>query len=163
MQEEVENRTVNLAISTAKVTERVVASGIRVYLQHRRNKKLQKDQNVPDKRIKGKQTVKELIGQNQGVSSMAVGDSGAKSFERLAKKYGVDFAVTKDKTVKPPRYLVFFKARDADALTQILAEYTQHQMKKKVKPSVLQQLKKFKDLVAKLPSKVKKREKERTR
>ncbi|MCI9305748.1 MAG: alcohol dehydrogenase catalytic domain-containing protein, partial [Lachnospiraceae bacterium] len=32
----------------------------------------------------------------------------------LAKKYNVDFAVKKDKTVAPPKYMVFFKGKDAD-------------------------------------------------
>ena len=34
MQEEVENRTVNLAISTTKLTGRTIIAGIRKYLQH---------------------------------------------------------------------------------------------------------------------------------
>lgn len=67
----------------------------------------------------GKQTVKELIGQNQGVSRMPLGDASIRDFEREARKYGVDFAVTKDKSVHPPQYTVFFKARDNDALQQI--------------------------------------------
>ena len=91
---------------------------------------------------------------------MVVGDSGVKTFERLAKKYGVDFAVTKDKTEKPHKYLVFFKARDVDALTQIMSEYTKKQMKR---PSVLKQLQKYKEKAKQQPKKVKKREKERTR
>ncbi len=160
MQEEVENRTVNLVISTARLTKQAIASGLRAYLQHRQNKLMRKAHENKDDRIKGKQSVKELIGQNQGASSMVVGDSGVKTFERLAKKYGVDFAVTKDKTEKPHKYLVFFKARDVDALSQIMAEYTKKQMKR---PSVLKQLQKYKEKAKQQPKKVKKREKERTR
>lgn len=55
----------------------------------------------------GKQTVKQLIGQNQGVSNIEITDSNIKSFERVARKYGVDFAVKKDRSVSPPKYLVF--------------------------------------------------------
>ena len=160
MQEEVENRTVNLVISTARLTKQAIASGLRAYLQHRQNKLMRKGYENKDDHIKGKQSVKELIGQNQGASSMVIGDSGVKTFERLAKKYGVDFAVTKDKTEKPHKYLVFFKARDVDALTQIMSEYTKKQMKR---PSVLKQLQKYKEKAKQQPKKVKKREKERTR
>lgn len=39
MQEEIENRTVNFAISTTKLTVRVVLSAFQKYLQHRRNVK----------------------------------------------------------------------------------------------------------------------------
>ena len=35
MQEEVENRTINLAISTTKLPGRSIVAGIRKYLQHR--------------------------------------------------------------------------------------------------------------------------------
>ena len=40
-----------------------------------------------------------------------------KAFEGTAKKYGINFALKKDATENPPRYLVFFKGRDADVLT----------------------------------------------
>ena len=115
---------------------------------------------------KGKQSVKELIGQGQGVSSMDIGDSGIKDFKKIANKYGVDFAIVKDKEADPPRYTVFFKAKDADAITQILKEYAAKQTKRKEKaaekkPSILQKLKKFKEKVASMPRKNKERRKER--
>lgn len=44
MQEEVENRTVNLAISTTKLTLRTIISGIRKYLQHREKVKAKKEE-----------------------------------------------------------------------------------------------------------------------
>ena len=56
------------------------------------------------------------------------------SFERLAKKYGVDFAVRKDKTVDPPRYFVFVRAKDADALDAICKEHQARSMTKDRKP-----------------------------
>lgn len=116
--------------------------------------------------VKGKQSVKELIGQGQGVSSMDIGDSGIKDFKKIANKYGVDFAIVKDKEADPARYTVFFKAKDADAITQILKEYAAKQTKKKEraakeKPSILQKLKKFKEKVASMPRKSKERRKER--
>ena len=116
--------------------------------------------------VKGKQSVKKLIGQGQGVSSMDIGDSGIKDFKKIANKYGVDFAKVKDKEADPPRYTVFFKAKDADAITQILKEYAAKQTKRKEKaaekkPSILQKLKKFKEKVASMPRKDKERRKER--
>ena len=44
----------------------------------------------------GKQSVKTLIRQGQGVSSIPLADEGLKDFQKIAKKYGVDFAVVKD-------------------------------------------------------------------
>lgn len=104
MQEEVENRTVNLAITTTRLTVRTIIAGIRKFLQYQEKKKAQK---VRDPAVHGKQSVKKLLGQNQGAANAEIEKEGIKDFERLAKKYGVDFAVRKDKSVDPPRYFVF--------------------------------------------------------
>lgn len=114
MQEEVENRTINLAISTTRLTARSIIAGIRKYLQHREKVKARK--GTRDTAVHGKQSVKQLLGQNQGATNVEIDKDGIRDFERLAKKYGVDFAVRKDKSVDPPRYLVFVRSKDADAL-----------------------------------------------
>ena len=92
----------------------------------------------------GKQSVKELVGQGQGVSSMDIGDSGIRDFKKIANKYGVDFAIVKDKDVDPPKYTVFFKARDADALQLIVDEYGDRVLNGKARSSVLEKLEQLK-------------------
>lgn len=69
MQEEVENRTVNLAISTTKLTGRTIIAGIRKYLQHREKVKMKK---ARDPAVHGKQSVKQLLGQNQGATNVEI-------------------------------------------------------------------------------------------
>ena len=131
MQEEVENRTLTLIVSGTKFTGRLFKAAISKYMAHRREKKLEK-QRGRDSPVtpKGKQTVKQLIGQNQGVSNIEINDPSIKDFERIARKYGVDYAVKKDRSASPPKYLIFFKGRDADALTAAFSEYTQKKVKK---------------------------------
>ena len=115
----------------------------------------------------GKQSVKTLIrqGQGQGVSSIPLADEGLKDFQKIAKKYGVDFAVVKDKNSEPPIYTIFFKAKDQDAITRILDDYAAKQIKKSSveKTSVREKLKKFKEIVAAIPKKVAEKKKERSR
>ena len=152
MQEEVENRTINLAISTTRLTARSIIAGIRKYLQHREKVKARK--GTRDTAVHGKQSVKQLLGQNQGATNVEIDKDGIRDFERLAKKYGVDFAVRKDKSVDPPRYLVFVRSKDADALDAICKEHQARSLTKDKKPSVLAQLKKFKEVVAAIPRKV---------
>ena len=53
----------------------------------------------------------------------------------------------KDRSSSPPKYLIFFKARDADALTSAFTEYTNRKIKKAQRPSVLEKLSQFKELV----------------
>lgn len=164
MEEEVSKKTVNLAWQTTKLSVRGIYKYVKAYLEQLEKDKVKRKaaKNTP---IKGKQTVKQLVGQGQGVSSMEIGDSGIRDFKRIANKYGVDFAITKDKTVDPPKYTVFFKAKDADAITSVLKEYAAKQTKRKKsmekdRPSILQKLKKFKELVATLPRKAKEKIKE---
>ena len=157
MQEEVESRTVNLAISTTKLSMRTIVHAGMMYLRHRKLVKDLKKNEVPS----GKQSVQELIGQKQGVSSIDIAKTDLHGFEKYARKYGVDYAITKDRSVVPPKYLVFFKARDADAMTAAFNAYSAEVLKRQKAPSVLKQLAKLKAYVKALPVKTRTKEKER--
>ncbi len=155
MQEEVESRTVALTISTAKLTGRLFKAAVAKYLDYRKNKQ-REEPAVPH----GKQTVRQLIGQNQGVSTIESNDPHIKNFERIARKYGVDYAIKKVRTEDKPKYVIFFKARDTDALTQAFTEYTRKSAEREKKPSVLQKLH---DIGAKMQNKVLERTKTKQR
>ncbi|MCD7723952.1 MAG: PcfB family protein [Clostridiales bacterium] len=94
MQEEVTQKTIALVIKTAKLDAGILKSAMKMYLNHQK----QKAQNTH-----GKTSVKKLVGEGAGVSSIEVTDGNIKSFERVARKYNVDFAVKKDKTIEPPK------------------------------------------------------------
>ena len=153
MQEEVENRTVNLVISTTKLTGRALLSAFRKYLQYRKSRKAEKSV--------GEQTIGELLGQNQGASNIEIEKTDIQGFKKILGKYGIDYAITKDPSQTPNRYLVFFKARDGDAMTAAFKEYSASLMQKQRKPSVLQQLHKLKQLAASMPVKVRQKKQER--
>lgn len=127
MQEDIEHRAVTLAMNVSKMTGRTFRNALVKLLHFLKSK---------HKQVKpcGKQSVKKLIGQNQGVSRVDLShDDDVKQFEHVARKYGVDYAITKVKGEKP-RYLIFFKARDNDALTAALEEYTAQRVRGKEKP-----------------------------
>ena len=157
MQEEVENRSVNLAISTSRLTARTVVSAVQMYLRHRREAAMART----DTKLSGKQTVKELIGQGQGISNIDIAKTDLKGFERVARKYGIDYAIRKDASAQPQKYLVFFKAKDADDMTAAFNEYSQKALRKEERPSILEQIKKYKALMVALPGRVINREKQR--
>ena len=132
MQEDIEHRAVTLAINTGKMTGRTFRNALAKLLHFLKNKHQQHKQVKPC----GKQSVKKLIGQNQGVSRVDLShDDDVKQFEHVARKYGVDYAITKVKS-EQPRYLIFFKARDNDALTAALEEYTAQRMRGKDKQAL---------------------------
>ena len=106
----------------------------------------QRAQGKAPKSYQGKQTVKQLVGQGQGVSNIDITEGNIKSFERTARKYGVDFALKRDNGVDPPKWLVFFKAKDADALTAAFKEFSTKTLKRqKTKESLLDSVKRNKE------------------
>lgn len=154
MQEEVTQKTIALVVKTAKLDANVLKAAMKMYLNHRRQK-LQKTH--------GKTSVKKLVGEGAGVSSIEVTDGNIRSFERVARKYNVDFAVKKDKTTEPPKYAVFFKGRDADAIAQAFKEFVYGNEKKKGKVSVREKLNRFKEAVSQDNNKERSREKNKDR
>ena len=105
----------------------------------------------------GKQTVKELAAQNQGMTSIEVRDKHIKAFDRVARKYGIDYAVKKVPGC-PPRHLIFFKARDQDALDAAFAEFLHKQQIREKRPSIRKLLK---SIIDKMPKRDPTRKKDR--
>ena len=154
MQEEVTQKTIALVIKTAKLDANMMKSAMKMYLNHRRQK-AQKTQ--------GKTSVKKLVGDGVGVSSIEVTDGNIKSFERVAKKYNVDFAVKKDKTASPPKYYVFFKGKDADVVSQAFREFVYGNEKKRGRISVREKLKHFRETASQDKNRERSREKNKDR
>ncbi len=154
MQEEVTNKTIALVFRTTKLTAETLKKAIQMYLEYQKGK----TQNNH-----GKISVKKLVGQNAGVSSIEVTDNNIKQFEKVAKKYSVDFSIKKDKTVDPPKYMVFFKGRDADVISQAFKEFVKVNEKVKQRESVKQKLQKLVKVVAQNKNKERSREKEKDR
>lgn len=113
----------------------------------------------------GKQTVKQLVCQNAGVSNIEITDGNIKAFEGVARKYGVDFALKRDGSVSPPKWLVFFKGRDADVVQATFREFAAKTLPKEkdaVRPSLRQQLQKFVETVRNMPHKSRNKEQEQS-
>ena len=154
MQEDIENKTVTLVVNSSKFTGNTLKNAISKLLAHQKSPKEHKDVTP-----RGKQTVRQLVEQNQGVSNIEIKDKSIKEFERIARKYGVDFAVKKVKG-DDPKFLVFFKGRDADALTCAFREYTEKKIRKEERPSVLKKIREIQSSIAMKsdPTKIKNKE-----
>ena len=156
MQDEVEDRVLNLVIRTSELSLRAVMNAGRQYMAHRDRVKSRKSaeraregrQSILPKR--GKQKVSELVGQGQGVENIDVSQT-----DIYARKYGIDYAVRKDISKDPPKYLVFFKAKDADAMTAAFNEYAAKTLQKEERPSIRDRLRTMKEKAAARREKVK--------
>ena len=128
MQDEINEKTIALYIKTGKLTAQTLQKAMKSLLAQGK-KQLSKQPH-------GKQTLKQLVKQNAGVSNIEITESNIKAFESTARKYGIDFALKKDTTETPPRYLVFFKGRDADVLTAAFKEFSAKKLTQEKKPSI---------------------------
>ena len=150
MQEEIEQKSFNIMISTTKLSARTILRAVKAAFRLYQSKTSQ-----------GKQSVRTLLRQNRGVSSVEISKTGIRGLERYAKKYGIDYAIQKDLSCKPPRYLIYFKAQDTDALNAAFKEYSASVLDKTKRPSVLAKLHDLAQSVANLPDKVRHKQEER--
>ena len=88
-------------------------------------------------------------------------DAEIKDFDRFAKRYHIDYSIQKDLSCAPPRYLIYFKAQDTDALNAAFKEYSAAVLDKTKRPSVLAKLHNLAQSVANLPDKVRHKQEER--
>jgi viroplasmin and RNaseH domain-containing protein len=155
LQDEVNEKVVALSIKGSKLTAEMLQKAIKALLA--------KGKQQIGKQPHGKQTLRQLMKQNTGVSNIEITDGNIKAFESTAKKYGIDYALKKDTTEQPPRYLVFFKGRDADVLTAAFKEFSAKKLTQEQRPSIRKALAAFRDAAKQLNAsrqKVKNKEQE---
>ena len=104
MQEEVNEKTVSLCITGGKVTVRLLKQAMMRFLAAMEKEKAEKARKQqakgpPDKDYRGKQSLKKLAQQNVQLSNIEITDNNIKAFEKVAKKYGIDFSLKRDKPV----------------------------------------------------------------
>ena len=128
MQEEVNQKTIALVIKGVKVTEQTLRAALRALLrmhkEHKINKQRQDYYQEDDVIVsKGKQSLKDLQSQGDELSNVEITDDNIKGFDRYARKYGVDYSLKKDGHTDPPRFYIFFKARDSKTMEAAFKEY----------------------------------------
>lgn len=137
MQDEVNSKVIALIIKGGKISADVLEKALKKFVEE--IEKAEKSASKP-KIYRGKQSIKHLVEQNAAISNIEVTDGNIKAFERTASKYGIDYALKKDTSEEPPRYLVFFKGRDVDVMTQAFKEFSAKKVRESDKPSLKQML-----------------------
>ena len=168
MQDEVNQKVVTLCINGGKISARILKDALAKLLKKMEQMERQKLQELKIIRKEkgavsyhGKQSMEKLMKQNCQLTNIEVTDGNIKSFEKYARKYNIDFSLKKDTSVSPPRYYVFFKAKDVDIMTAAFKEYTGKQLSKGKKPSLKKKLSLAKERTAKHREREKDRRKER--
>ncbi len=128
MQEEVTQKTIAFSIKSAKLTIQVLQAAARKFLETQNKGKT--------KLHHGQQSLKQLKKHGAALSNIEITEANIGVFKPCAKKYGVDFALRKDKTTQPPHYVVIFKSKDADNLEQAFREFAAKTLSKEQRPSI---------------------------
>ena len=139
-------------MKASKLTARSLAYALRAV-----GRKIAKEYRA-SKTPHGKQSVKKLMA--HGVATNSIELSGdTKTFDRVARKWNVDYAFYK---AGPDKYLLFFKSGQADAITACFSEYSQKVLNKSKsrRTPIREQLKQGADQLAKDKSHKKERTKE---
>ena len=152
MQEEVTQKTIAFSIKSAKLTIQVLQAAARKFLETQNKGKT--------KLHHGQQSLKQLKKHGAALSNIEITEANIGAFKPCAKKYGVDFALRKDKTTQPPHYVVIFKSKDADNLEQAFREFTAKTLSQEQRPSIRKVLSAMKQKTA---EQIKQRAKEKTR
>jgi alpha-galactosidase len=126
MQEEADEKSINLCITSARMSAEFMASAMRAWSMHTRAAKGSKKQAETH----GKQSLKTLTESGAELAQIPIEKSGIADFSKEAKRFHVDYALVKDKSTEPPRYLVFFKAKNSAQLEQAFEAYSNRTLKK---------------------------------
>jgi hypothetical protein len=151
MQEHIDDRAVALSVKATKITGRLLAQAMRAFLKKVRE---------PAALKQGKQSINSLKKHGACLSDIEITGDNIGSFKRIAREYKIDFSLKKDSSETPPKWMVFFKAKDADSITAAFGKYSKEQLNVKTKkPSLLDRLEKAKELVSQIAAPVKNRNK----
>lgn len=144
MQEEVNDKTIALCVRTTRMTAGVLKSALMMLLRERyyRSRYGVNRKQQPEITVHGKKSMKQLMAEGSELTNIEITDNNIKSFEKVARKYSIDYSLKKDSSMDPPRYMVFFRAKDVDVMTAAFREYTGLSMSKEEKSSVTQKLQK---------------------
>ena len=155
MQEEVDQKTIALAVKTGKLTAQVLQAAIRKYLAARQKGTGKAHHGQQSSRQKGKtklhhgqQSLRQLKKDGSALSNIEITDANIGLFKPCAKKYDIDFTLRKDRTTHPPRYIVIFKSKQVDNLEQAFKEFTAKKLKQQERPSIRKTLAVLKEKAA---------------
>lgn len=147
-------RTIAVYAKAGKLTMRGLA-----YILRSAGRKIQKvHQN--HKTPQGRQTVRQLMRHGEATSSIPV-DAPA-LFDQVARKWRVDYAFYQQ---EPGKYLLFFKSKQADAITACMSEYSRRVLgrDKSRRVPILEQLRQAQARVRQQPRRERERVKEAAR
>ena len=153
MKDNVTEKVLALASNASKLRAGVLQSAIKALLK--------KGKGQLTKAPHGKVTMRQLMKPGEKVTNIEITDANIKAFDPIAKKNGLTYNVKKIENGKPPTYLVSFRGKDIDVITEAFREFSAKKLSREQKPSIRKALAAFRDRAKQLNAnreKVKKKE-----
>jgi hypothetical protein len=152
--EVVNDKAVALSMRGSKATSRLLAQAMKAFLR-----------KATQPRVKhGRQSLKSLSKQGATLADIEISGDNIGTFNKTARKYNIDYSLKKDISQDPPRWIVFFKAKDDKALQSAFNEYAKLTTRiKSRKPTLLERLTKNKERARAAPDKVRERVKDKSK
>ena len=142
MQEETNEKTIALYIKTGKLTAQQLQKAMKALLA--------KGKGQLTKAPHGKISMRQLMKPGEKVTNIEITDANIKAFDAIAKKNGLDYNVKRIENGKPPTYLVSFRGKDIDVMTEAFREFSAKKLSREQKPSILKALASFKEAAKQL-------------
>lgn len=130
MQEEVTQRTVALCVEATKLSAGMLQQAMKKVLDE-----MQK--GVTDHKTKlhhGKQTLRQLMKHNTGVSNIEITDQNIRAFSATAKKYGIDFALKRTPAARSPATWCSSRAGMPTSSRRLFGSFPQKTWRKRKSP-----------------------------
>jgi len=163
MQEEVSQKSMAFIVQTGKMTGKVFLQAIQKYLAlDRQRKQLNAREKALHPAYKGRMTIREMMKERSGLANIEIHDEHIHDFERIARRYGIEYAIKIERDKTPSHFLVFFRGRDTDVLQTAFSEFVRKRLKVQERPSLREKLRKLnlqhKERTARVPVKVQSKE-----
>lgn len=137
MQEDIEQKSVVFITKGTKITAKLLAKAMSAGLHQ-----IKKKRDAP-----GKQSMKQLS-KGGSLESIPISDKNIKAFDPIARKYGVRYKLFRDNSERPLKWMVFFRAKDTNAMTSAFKEFTHKTLKHETdRPSVRETMAKFREIL----------------
>lgn len=153
MQDEMNRETFAIVVDSVKMTEPVLANAMKAIIDG-------KSPGTGGNAYShvGNVSLKQLADSGMKLSNIEITEKNIKSFEHTAREYGITYALKMDKGCEPPKYIVFFKARDRMQMEAAFKSYINKTMSEKVKEPFSAKLGKLVEKAVSVPVKTPQKE-----
>ncbi len=152
MEEEVNQRVATMIVSTSKMSAGVLARAMQRFLanEHQAINRHAMEKQAAKAQEHGKMKFKDLMAQNVGTEDLPIKEYNIRTFDKVAKKYNIDYAIKKDSSEDIPKYFIFFKSRDRASMTLAFKEFIKKNDEERLKKPMKQKLREYEEMRKKL-------------